>query len=218
MNASIEAAKKFEAKFDLVGPTVDHDIRRAITRYGADAVKEAVKRATKPKRGRKPEDDWLQLREIIEADARNWLAGGDPFSTRSNYSIAKEVADKNPGHSHPATMKRIEGKLRKNRKSRTLAIAHQLSWEGYPYSAHVRACEALIKLDTHPVWVSIVETVKSQLADYEAKFGEPPPSDMSMKEVEDAGRNALLTLISPRKPGGLAGMFSSSTPNTGSQE
>ena len=39
-------------KFDLVGPTVDDDIRRIIARYGTEAVKQAVKRVTKPKRGR----------------------------------------------------------------------------------------------------------------------------------------------------------------------
>lgn len=112
-------------KFDLVGPTVDDDIRRIIARYGTEAVKQAVKRVTKPKRGRKPEKDWPELREVIESDARDWLAGGDPFSSRSNYSIAKDFADKNPGHSHPATMKRIERKLVQKRVWMTLVTHHR---------------------------------------------------------------------------------------------
>src|SRR3546814_20858378 len=96
---------------DLIGPTVDDDIRRAIARYGADAVKVAVKNATKAKRGRKKEPDWPELREIMEADAREWLAGNDTFTTRSNYSIAKELSERNPGHSIVSTHKRIERKL-----------------------------------------------------------------------------------------------------------
>ena len=130
-------------KFDLVGPTVDDDIRRIVTRYGAEAVKEAVKRETKAKRGRKPERDWPELREVIEADARDWLAGGDPFSSRSNYSIAKDFADRSPGHSHPATMKRIERKLVKSRVWMTLVVAKNISREGYPYAEHIRALDAL---------------------------------------------------------------------------
>src|SRR3546814_11670708 len=95
-------------KMDLIGPTVDDDIRRAIARYGADDVKVAVKNATKAKRGRKKEPDWPEPREIMEADAREWLAGNDPFTTRSNYSIAKEIAESNLGHSIVSTNKRIE--------------------------------------------------------------------------------------------------------------
>src|SRR3546814_11429091 len=98
-------------KMDLIGPTVDDDIRRAIARYGADAVKVAVKNATKAKRGRKKEPDWPELREIMEADAREWLAGNEPFTTRSNYSIEKELPARNPGHTLVSTQNLIERKL-----------------------------------------------------------------------------------------------------------
>lgn len=204
-------------KFDLVGPTVDDDIRRAITRYGADAVKEAIKRQAKPKRGRKPEKDWLELREVIEADARAWLAGGDPLSSRSNYSIAKDFADKNPGHSHPATMKRIERKLVQKRAWMTFVTAENFSRAGYPHAVYIRALEELSKVDSHPVWASILDGARSKIADYEAKMGEPPPAELSMDEVESAGRNALLTLsgmVTPKKPRGLFGLTASYAPNT----
>lgn len=208
-------------KFDLVGPTVDDDIRRIIARYGTEAVKQAVKRVTKPKRGRKPEKDWPELREVVESDARDWLAGGDPFSSRSNYSIAKDFADKNPGHSHPATMKRIERKLVQKRVWMTLVTAENFSREGYPYAVHIRALEALTEADSHPVWTSIRDRAKSNVADYEAKKGEAPPAHMSMKEVEDATRNALLTLTAlsqPKKSGGLFGLLSNHTSTSNTQD
>jgi hypothetical protein len=205
-------------KFDLVGPTVDHEIRRVISRYGADAVKDAVKRQTKPKRGRRPEMDWPELTEVIELDARELLAGGDPFSTRSNYSIAKGFADKNPGQSHPATMKRIERKLFQKRRNFALAIAQTLSREGYPYAVHIRALEALIEAGAHPVWTMTLDQAKSDIADYEAKKGEPPPAELSMAEVEDAARNVLLSLAVPEKSGGLLGLLSPYAPNSERQE
>lgn len=208
-------------KFDLVGPTIDDDIRRIIARYGTEAVKQAVKRVTKPKRGRKPEKDWPELREVIESDARDWLAGGDPFSSRSNYSIAKDFADKNPGHSHPATMKRIERKLVQKRVWMTLVTAENFSREGYPYAVHIRALEALSEADSHPVWASIRDRAKSDVADYEAKKGEAPPAHMSMKEVEEAARNALLTLNAlsqPKKSGGLFGLLSNHTSTSNAQD
>lgn len=208
-------------KFDLVGPTVDDDIRRIIARYGTEAVKQAVKRVTKPKRGRKPEKDWPELREVIESDAREWLAGGDPFSSRSNYSIAKDFADKNPGHSHPATMKRIERKLVQKRVWMTLVTAENFSREGYPYAVHIRALEALSEAGSHPVWASIRDRAKSDVADYEAKKGEVPPAHMSMKEVEDAARNALLTLNAlsqPKKSGGLFGLLANHTSTSNAQD
>jgi len=123
-------------KWDIVGPTADDDIRRAISRYGLDVVLAAVKRQTKPKLGRKPEKDWPELADLIEADAKDWLAGNNPFNTRSNYSIAKYFVDKKKGQSHPATMKRIERKLVKDRKWRTLFAAYRISKTDYPHSDH----------------------------------------------------------------------------------
>lgn len=202
-------------KLELVGPTVDDDIRRAITRYGKDAVKEAVKRQTTSKRGRKPEKDWPELREVIEADARDWLQGGDPFATRSNYSMAKDFADRNPGHSYPATMQRIERKLAKNRVWMTFATARNLSEEGYPYSAHIRALEALSGVSSHPVWSELVEQARSELADYEARYGEPPPAHLSMKDIKDAARKALNSPLKPNTLGGLLGLLPSFVPNSG---
>ncbi len=108
-------------------------------------------------------------------------------------------------------MKRIERKLLKRRKSTTLLIAENIGREGYPYANYIRVLDALTALNFHPVWASIRDRAKADIADYEAKKGEVPPAHMSMKEVEDATRNSLLTLGSlaaPKKSGGMFGQLS----------
>lgn len=212
MEKSALAAFAAQTKFDIAGPTVDDDVRRIIARYGAAAVTDALKRATKAKRGRRPEKDWPVLRPTIEADAHTWLEGGDPFATRSNYSIAKDFADCNPGHSRPGTMKRIERKLGEKRLWMTLVAAYEMSRERYSYQAHLRTLDALAQNDSHPVWSSIRDRVLGNVADYEGKFGEAPAQDLTAKQVEQATTNALLSanaLINPdahaRKRGGLFG-------------
>lgn len=187
-------------KFDLIGPTVDDDIRRIISRYGASAVADALKRQLTPPRGRKPEEDWPELRSVIDADAEDWLSGLDPFSSRSNYSIAKDFADRNPGHSHPGTMKRILRKLAQRRIWMALATAQHISYEKYSHTAHVRALTALCELDSHPAWVKIRDQANLRIAEYEAKLGTPPLPHMSMKEVEDASRNTPLALSAQKAP------------------
>lgn len=202
---ALGALSAYGPKLELVGPTVDDDIRRAITRYGKAAVKEAIKRQTASKRGRRPEKDWPELREQIDADARDWLQGGDPFATRSNYSMAKDFADRKPGHSYPATMQRIERKLGKSRVSITLVTAMNLSREDYPHAAHIRALEALSQTDAHPIWADLLENAKSELADYEARNGEPPQAHLSMKDIKDAAIKALNSPLKPNTLGGLLG-------------
>jgi len=196
-------------KWDLVGPTVDDDIRRAIARYGANAVKEAASRLTRPKRGRKPEPDWPELREIIDADARDWLSGGDPFKARSNYSIAKDFADRSPGHSHPATMKRIERKLAKTRKVLTLLAAQLFGKDDYPYGAYLRTLEAITEVNVHPVWKESLARARSDIADYAARYGDTPPNTLSMAEVEAQVRKGLLAAIPKSGIGGIFGTLGS---------
>ncbi|NVE94921.1 hypothetical protein [Altererythrobacter lutimaris] len=195
-------------KLDLVGPSVHDDIQRAIWRYGADAVKDAVKEATKAKRGRKREPDWPELREVIEADARDWLAGNDPFSARSNYAIAKEFSERNPGHSVVSTHKRIERKLSRgpyDRRWFTLVSAENQSRDSGPYEAHIRALEALSELpeSARPdVWQFSLDRARSTIADYESREGKLPPREMTFKEIEatvqQGSLNALATESQPR--------------------
>ena len=210
-------------QMDLVGPTVDDDIRRAIQRYGADAVKAAIKNATKAKRGRPLERDWPELRDVIHADALEWLAGGDPFAARSNYAIAKDFAERNPGHSVVSTHKRIERKLSRgpyDRRWFTLVTAENLSRDGFPYAAHLRALEAVAMLPdtkTADVWQSMLERARSTVADFEAREGEPPNPSMSYRQIEEAVREgSLAALVAPPRRGGLFGLASPRMQSSGS--
>lgn len=192
-------------KYDLVGPKVDDDIRRAIIRYGAGAVKDAVKRQTKPKRGRKPVIDWPELRDVMSADAVDWLNGGDPFTKRTNYSIAKAFADNNPGQSHPATMKRIIRKLIAKRRWIVLATAEHGSKDDYPHGAHLRTLEALDELDPNSIWATALDRAKSDIADYAAKTGESAAAVLTMTEIQNVSRNALSRFMAPQP---LSSLFS----------
>lgn len=199
-------------RMDLVGPTVDDDIRRAIWRYGADAVKKAVKEATKAKRGRKREPDWTELREIIEADARDWLAGYDPFATRSNYAIAKEISERSPGHSVVSTHKRIERKLSRgpfDRRWYTLMSAQQQSKDAGPYMGHLLALKALSKLPESAspgIWKPVLDRALATINDYKSRENSLPPEEMTFREVEEAvQKGGLAALIAPPQPRGLFG-------------
>jgi hypothetical protein len=208
-NSLLDLIRSFESKFDLVGPTVDDDIRRAISRYGVQAVKDAVKRQTKAKRGRKAEKDWPEIDKVLKEDARKWLDGGDPFADRSNYSIAQAYANQNPGHSHAATHRRIMNKLAEKREIFTLINAYVISQNEYPYSAHLRTLRALIAFDgTGSHWEKSLELAEGSIADYTAKHG--PPSDiLTMKEVEHGAKNSLTDMLlkGSSKPQGLLGMY-----------
>jgi hypothetical protein len=203
---------------DLVGPAVEDDIRRAINRYGADAVQLTVAKLTKRKRGAPKMNDWVELGPVIEAEAMDWLAGRDPIAARSNYNIAKEFADKNPGHSHPSTMKRIKRKLSKKPHGRhwyILAFAYEKSKDGYPYGIHLRALEELHKIDEHGFWDGLLDLANCDLQDYEAKIGKGPPTDLSMKEIQDVARkpvpvvNAMLAAADPNSAGMAGGLLGS---------
>lgn len=186
--------------FDLVGPTVDDDIRRAINRYGAQAVKDAVKRLTsvKAKRGRKPIKDWPELASVWKADAKIWLEGGDPFAKRANYSIAQDYAAQNPGQSSEATFRRIMRKLAKSRVATTLMYAFPIGETEYPYKAHLKTLRTLAELrgQHEDLWVKLLEDAERYIDEYTQKFG-PIPENMTMKEVEMRSKNPLLATAFP---------------------
>ena len=203
--------------WDLVGPTVKDDISRAIVRYGADAVKAAVKEATKAKRGRKAEPDYKKLAPIFKEDAASWLEGNDPFSERTNYAIAKQFAEKYPGHDVYSTRKRIEGKLSKGPHDRrwwTYATAMGMSRTGYPYEAHLKALEAMANLpaETGPdIWRTSLNEARSAIADYEAREGKLPPAEMNIEAIKTYNSGASLNaLISPP----VRGLFGKPVPKT----
>lgn len=174
------------ALLDAHGKAAEEAVRVAIARYGVEAVKAAVQRLTKPKLGRKPVKDWPELRQFIEADARAFLAGGDPFTARTNYSIAKAFADQNPGHSHPGTMKRIMRKLDERRVWTTLVVAENMSRQDYPLSDHFRVLQALCRLEPEKSWQIWHSEAEALVRKYEHMFGSKPAHELSLKQVDEA--------------------------------
>lgn len=198
-------------KFDLVGPTVDDDIRRVINRYGREAVKSAVKQLTKPRRGRPKINDWRELQSVMDTDAREWIEGGDPLDARTNYAIAKQFAEANPGQSAISTHQRIERKLARkpyDRRWYMLVTAETMTRDNYSWKQHIRALEGLLETDTHPVWANMLERATSDATDYQSKFGEPPADLLTMRQVEEGAREAMFPLSQLAK-GGLAGLIDS---------
>jgi len=203
------ALSSYLSKIDLVGPTASDDVRRAIGRYGAKAVKVAVIEQTKRKRGRPPEHDFRELRGVIELDARDWIEGRDPFKLRTNYSIAQEFSQRCPGHNPAATQRRIMGKLSKKREWMMLVTAEQMTRAHYPYAENVRALNALIAYDSRWGWDTLLEIASKNIADYTSKLG-APVDELTMKQIEEGARNALLALRPPaqRQRGGIFGPLS----------
>ena len=178
------ALAQIATKYDLVGPTVDDDVRRIIGRWGAEAVKDSVKAQTKPKRGRKPEKDWPLLWPYIERDAREWLEGGDPYERWSDWAIANEYAKEHPGQSTSSTVKRIVGRLKAKRQIFILIEAERISRADYPFACNLRALTELTRAERHPVWASMYARATKYLEDYKAKYGTAPEEDFPMMKVE----------------------------------
>lgn len=172
-------------KFDLVGPTIDDDIRRLVSRYGSLEFKQAVKRMTPVKRGRKSLPDWAELAPLLDDDAVEWLEGGDPFA-RTSHFIAKIFSEKHPGHDVAATRQRIAKKLRRKTYGRRWYVygrAMEMSGAKFPFKRHLRALEALIEEEPDSGYQSALRRKQSAVADYSAKWGEPA-DDLTMLEIE----------------------------------
>ena len=185
-------------------PSLEQQLRILVGRFGADAVKGALKAATKKPRGRVPEKDWALMRDDFMQDARDWLEGRDP-STRSNYSIAQRISREHPGHSTAATLRRIQRKLAAKRHLYMLYSAMPLAEKEYPFSAHFRTLEALVDGKDGEVWSKILEMHRETLERYRELHGEPEPT-MTWVQIEDAPRypaNSLGKLASA----GIGGMF-----------
>lgn len=184
------------------GRPLDDELRSLVARYGADAVREAAKKATVKKRGRRPEKDWPLLRPWLDQDVEDWLAERDPFAARSNYLIAKEYAAEHPGHNPIATAERIERKLREKRRWMLFAVAEGRTRKGWPFSVNLRACEGMIEEGKPNDWSFMLNHPRGVLARYEERFGKPDAS-LSLDEMDEALRQPL-----PALSGGvLGGLF-----------
>lgn len=164
------------------GPTVDDDVRHLLVRHGPEAVKSAMKRALARKPGRKSIQDWPELQDILLEDAHLWLRGVDPFKKRSNNSIAINLVASEPGHSADSSKRRIMGKLGKRRQILTLVTAVAVSANDYPYTAHIKAIEALIAIDHKKRWPTALARIRELVARYTENFGEPT-TDLSVGQM-----------------------------------
>ena len=174
--------------------TLEGLIRLAIDHYGSDAVRATAKALTRSRPGRPKLHDWLELRHVTEADARDWLEGRDPFSFRSNYSIAKEYAEKHPGWNAISTYKRIERKLGQKPYDRVwfmLVRAMLGSRDKWPFAIHLKALQELAVIDPNPNFQTLLRVAQSNISAYESKSGQAPPPELTMREIRESARNAL---------------------------
>lgn len=165
--------------------------------FGDDVIKRAVKARTAPKRGRRKIDDWPALKAEYETDAREWLAGGDPFVRRSNYQIAKALAQTQPGSSREATHERLENKMAKKPHDRgwwTIIFAVQIGRNEYPYAAYLRAVEEYDALQGCGS-TGGRDLAEATLRAYASYHGSLPSSRTTFREIEDAvaGRAQITT-------------------------
>ena len=174
----------------LLGPKVDDEIRRAIAQYGSEAVKEATKRLTAKRSGPHTKPDWVKLGPLLDADVQAWLGGGDPFSARSDYSIAEAFAAAHPGHGATSTAKRIQRKLKRSRRLWVYSRAWEASQESFSYLRHLEALEALASIPPAGSWDDILAGMRAFVDEYTAKFGTPAPT-ATMREVQDGAIAAL---------------------------
>lgn len=199
---------------DFVGPTVADDIRRAIWRYGPEAVKAAVKEATKEPRGRTPEPDWPELVEEFKADARRWLEREDRFVGRSNYAIARDFAERKPGHDQGSTRRRIERKLKKEPYGRrwwAFLFAEQISKTEQPYEAYLRTLERLTQLSEEGASSSEgwrLDRARALINEYKSQFGELPQPDRTFAAIQREMQPDPLDFAAKPHPGGTLASLS----------
>lgn len=185
--------------------SLDQELQSLVVRYGADAVREATKRATAKRKGRKPEKDWLFLRDWVEQDTDDWLHDREPTELRSNYAIAKAFAEKHPGHNPFATKERIERKLRDKRRWFMLVRAWERSEAEFSADTYLRSLRELIQIAPEKHWSSLLEMALGKIARYREQFGEPAP-EKSFSTIEEELSAASPTIVgSDFRPLGLLG-------------
>jgi len=90
--------------------------------------------------------------------------------------------------------------------------AESLSREGFSYTDHVRALEALTELPDEgrsDIWQFSLDRARSTIADYVTRNEQLPDTTMTFKDVEGTVRNSLLSaLIAPQSFSGLIGSSS----------
>jgi hypothetical protein len=129
----------------------------------------------------------VELSEVTHADAIRWLEGGDPIKERSNYKVAKELAQKVAPQNAEATFQRLKRKLAEKPYDRTwhmLVTAERLSASARPFHQHLRVLEKLAM--RHPdqkAWSLGLSNALFALECFRANHGKPPSNETTMDEV-----------------------------------
>lgn len=162
-------------------------IKSAIQQHGKKVVEEELSRLMQVRSGPKGIDDWPKLRVLLEPDVEKWLKGNDPFDTRKDYAIAKEFADCFPGHNHPATMKRIQRKLKAKNARRYYVFCRAFleARQTYPHAQYFDALRELASIQPNGPWQSFIETGRVVLEEYSARVGEAP-TGLPISDIERA--------------------------------
>lgn len=132
---------------------------------------------------------------MLREDALLWLAGADPFKSRSNRKMALHLVNQNPGQSDESTYRRIMGKLSARRRYYTMVEAEWLSQSDHPYSQNLRAIKALIEIGVkRDLWEGLLRLNEGALADYTRKFGEPS-ANATMQELHAEAAKPMVEKI-----------------------
>jgi hypothetical protein len=182
------AAKGAEGSVTLPPPDLRLELLALETRFGRAALKSELARLTKRKVGRPPLKDLSRLAPQFEKDARDLMAGKDPYEL-SPGEIAKELADADPGHRHSATRQRLRGFIWANRAEQVLLRVFRAGPDNHPARAYVSALQWPI-----PPRYSVSKGVRmlaakcsgdaeAAIALYRERLGEPPVA-MTLSELE----------------------------------
>lgn len=184
-NKLAQAILDYRSKMDFVGPTVDDDIRRAISRYGADAVKASVRKQTAKKAGRKKLPVWPELMPIIESDARRWLETESLKGRRTNNSIAREISNREREHNRDTVHRRIMGRLSEERDQRTAIQAMIISKNEGPVVRHVAALKWLSQYDEWTAYAKNELDGLLQIVElYKQSYGSSPDDSITLSELK----------------------------------
>lgn len=163
---------------------LDVEIERLVAAYGAKAVREAAGRIGKLKRGRPSEPDYWGLKDTIEQDARDCLAGRDPRKIRSNRSIARNFVPIKRQHSKEATEERILKLLRKQRAVWIKVQAMLICENEFPFSRYFQVAREVEKIPQYRNAISTMINLRlGYLERYRERYGEPRP-EMTIEQIE----------------------------------
>jgi hypothetical protein len=184
---------------DNGGDPLEYALMELASRHGSEAVRDAARRLYARRSGRPPDPDLEKLGDVFREDARDILEGR---TSRSNYAVAKAFANARPGHSREATQKRIERKLRKNRRWVALLMAANASAAARPYTVYLDVLRQLVALGGDKDGATaqaLIADAELTLATYRSRIGEPPPH-ASMSQLANALRGSC-----PDQPARLLG-------------